>query len=72
MLKWELLDLKSMILYTLSSDPSLEDIRQINNVLKSFDSCVDLFSFKEYFYDNIYQESYDEQDIIHYLEELLK
>ena len=71
MLKWELLDLKSMILYTLESDPSLEDIRQINNVLKSFDSCVDLFKFKEYFYENIYQETYDEQDIIHYLEELL-
>ena len=71
MLKWELLDLKSMILYTLESDPSLEDIRQINNVLKSFDSCVDLCKFKEYFYENIYQETYDEQDIIHYLEELL-
>ena len=71
MLKWELLDLKSMILYALESDPSLEDIRQINKVLKSFDSCLDLFNFKEYFYGNIYQESYNEQDIIHYLQELL-
>ena len=71
MLKWELLDLKSMILYTLESDPSLEDIQQVNNVIKSFDSCLDLFKFKEDFYDNIYQESYDEQDIIHYLQELL-
>ena len=73
--------ISNLIKYTLKRDPSsikLGLIKNNNCIIdenfynvfnQEYDSFnVKLLKFKEYFYSNIYQESYDEQDVIDYLE----
>ena len=62
-------DITSTKLELIKNNNCIIDENFYNVFNQEYDSFnVKLLKFKEYFYSNIYQESYDEQDVIDYLE----